>query len=284
MVDKLTSPYAMEVLRGVSLMAEKHAVDIVVGRFRRDLPDGGIESNSAWTHRLLAARRVGAIIMTANVDAATYKTITQARLPVVVIDPLNLTDPDIVSIGSTNWTGGRVAAEHLIGLGHTRLAMIGGPAVSISAVARVEGFRSACDAARISVGPNFVRHTRFDHDSAQQIAQEWFTLESPPTAIVASSDAQAMGVLEAARLTGLQVPLDVSLVGYDDTYVASWANPPLTCVRQPLQDIGRVALRTVLQLHNQQTLDSNHIELATTLVVRESTAPPRPCAGEKAKA
>ncbi|MDJ0336312.1 substrate-binding domain-containing protein [Salinibacterium sp. G-O1] len=130
------------------------------------------------------------------------------------------------------------------------------------------------EAAGISVPPAFIMHTSFDHDAAERAASVLLNREDRPTAIVASSDAQAMGVLEAARQLGIRVPEHLSLVGYDDTYVASWANPPLTSVYQPLQDIGRVALRTIQQLHAGDQLDSHHIELATRLIVRESTAPP----------
>lgn len=272
MVDKLTSPYAMEVLRGVTLAAEEHDIDVVVGRFQQQRDTGAAQA--AWIQRLVAAQRIGAVVVTAEVDPSSYRSITESRLPVVVIDPLQVTNPDLVSVASTNWTGGRTATEHLIGLGHTRLAMVGGPARSISAAARVDGFRSACAEAGIEIDPRHVQQVVFDHDAALAVADEWFRSDGRPTGIVASSDAQAMGVLEAARVHGIRVPADLSLVGYDDTYVASWANPPLTCVHQPLQDIGRVALRTLVQLERRERPDSNHIELATTFVVRDSTAPP----------
>ncbi len=275
MVDKLDSPYAMEVLRGVTLAAEEADVDVTVSRVRRGGGDRP-EPASTWTRRLVAARRTGAIVVTAQVTETTYDSIARARLPVVVIDPLHLTTPELVSVGSTNWTGGRTAAEHVLGLGHTRIAMVAGPEASMSAVARVDGFRSACQRAGVLVDPALVRHVAFDHDAALRAAEDMLRLDDPPTAILASSDAQALGVLEAARRLGLVVPRDLSVVGYDDTYVAAWTNPPLTSVRQPLRDIGRVALRTVLAMAEGGVPDSHHIELATSLVVRDSTAPPAP--------
>ncbi|MCC2334078.1 LacI family DNA-binding transcriptional regulator [Cellulomonas wangsupingiae] len=274
MVDKLGSPYAMEVLRGVTLAAEEADVDVTVSRVRRGGGDRP-EPPSSWTRRLISARRTGAIVVTAQVTETTYDSIARARLPVVVIDPLHLTTPELVSVGSTNWSGGRTATEHLLALGHTRIAMIGGPEASMSALARADGFRSACQRADVAVDPALVRHVAFDHDAAQRAADAILRLDEPPTAILASSDEQALGVLEAARRLGVVVPRDLSVVGYDDTYVAAWTNPPLTAVRQPLQDIGRVALRTVLAMDEGRQPDSHHIELATTLVVRDSTAPPR---------
>lgn len=273
LVDKLDSPYAMEVLRGVTLAAEEADVDVTVSRLRRGGGDRP-ESATTWTRRLVSARRTGAIVVTGQVTGTTYASIARARLPVVVVDPLHLTTPELVSVGSTNWTGGRTATEHLLDLGHTRIAMIGGPEVSISAVARVDGYRSACQRAGVPVDPALVRHVAFDHDAARQAADTLLRLPDPPTAVVASSDAQALGVLEAARVLGVVVPRDLSVVGYDDTYVAAWTNPPLTSVHQPLHDIGRVALRTVVAMAEGRVPDAHHIELATSLVVRCSTAPP----------
>lgn len=270
LVDKLTSPYAMEILRGVTLAAEDAGIDIVVGRFRRTDAD----ADADIIGRLAESERMGAIIVTAEVSDTTYAAITDSGIPVVFVDPLRVEGDPVVSVGSTNWIGGRSATEYLISLGHRRLAMVGGPEASFSAVARVDGFRSAAEATSIAVEPEFIEHTRFDHDAAQVIAERWLARPDRPTAIVASSDAQALGVLEAARRLGLRVPEDLSVVGYDDTYVAAWAHPPLTSVYQPLQDIGRVCLRTVLRLAAGKPLDSHHIELATRLVVRESTAPP----------
>jgi LacI family transcriptional regulator len=277
LVDVLDSPYAMEVLRGVTLAAEEVDVDVTVSRVRGgDRP----EPASSWTRRLVTARRTGAIVVTAQVTGTTYASIARARVPVVVVDPLHLTTPELVSVGSTNWSGGRTATEHLLGLGHTRIGVVGGPEASISAVARVDGFRSACQRAGLPPDPDLVRHVAFDRDAALHAADAMLRLPDRPTAVLASSDVQALGVLEAARRLGLAVPRDLSVVGYDDTYLAAWTNPPLTCVHQPLQDIGRVALRTVLGMDEGRLPDAHHIELATSLVVRDSTAPPPPAGPE----
>ncbi len=100
------------------------------------------------------------------------------------------------------------------------------------------------------------------------------TCPSPPTAIFAGSDEVALGVIEAARVRGLRVPQDLSVVGFDDTQLARMASPPLTTVRQPLWEMGGVALRTALRLAAGETVESHHVELATHLIVRGSTAPP----------
>lgn len=275
MVDLLDTAYATQILRGVVLAAEELDLEVVVGRVRRRSATGVPESSAAWAQRLAAAERVGAIVLTSGLGPDVYASLARARVPLVVIDPLDLGEEGVVSVGSTNWLGGRSAAEHLVGLGHRHIGVVAGPSESLSAVARLDGFLTSCRQRGVPVDPDLVRPVRFDHDQAVQVAEQWFRRPDPPTAIFAGSDAQAMGVLEAARRAGLRVPDDVSLVSYDDTPLASWANPPLTAVRQPLEEIGRRALLTVQELHEGKPVDSHHIEIATTLVVRDSTAAPR---------
>ena len=101
-------------------------------------------------------------------------------------------------------------------------------------------------------------------------------LAEPPTAVFAGSDETALGVIEAARLRGLRTPEDLSVAGFDDTQIARHSSPPLTTVRQPLREMGAVALRTALRLAAGEELESHHVELATQLVERQSTAPVLP--------
>ncbi len=105
-------------------------------------------------------------------------------------------------------------------------------------------------------------------------ARQLFALADPPTAIFAGNDAIALGVLDEARLQGIHVPEQLSLVGFDGTDITEQSVPRLTSVAQPLQEMGRTALRSILRLANGETLESTHVELATQLVVRDSTAAP----------
>ena len=121
-----------------------------------------------------------------------------------------------------------------------------------------------------------MRTGRFHHRDGLVEGGALLDLPQRPTAVFAGSDETALGVVEAARARGLRVPEDLSIVGFDDTPVAEFASPPLTTVRQPLREIGAVALRTALRLADGERVDSHHVELATELVVRSSTAPPPP--------
>lgn len=275
MADHLDTAYAMEILRGVTLAAESLDVDIVVSRFHRAAPDAGWLEPGDWARRLARAGRTGAIVLTAQLSPSHVAGLTQEALPVVVIDPLDLTNRHVPSVGSTNWTGGYAAAEHLISLGHTRIGAIGGRKESIAAVARLHGFRAACASAGVVVDESIVQYATFDYESGIDVAEKWLARKDRPTAIFAASDTVAIGVIEAARRCGVGVPDDLSVVGYDDTHLASWSTPPLTTVRQPLAEMGRVALHTVLDAADGREPASPHIELATTLIVRGTTAAPR---------
>jgi LacI family transcriptional regulator len=189
----------------------------------------------------------------------------------------------VTSVGSTNFAGGLAATEHLLSLGHRRIAYLGGPAASACNQARMQGYRAAMDAAGAPVPEGYVRAGEFGYEDGFVGGAVFLDLPQPPTAVFAGSDETAAGVIEAARARGLRIPEDLSVVGFDDSQVAWFSSPPLTTVRQPLQEMGGVALRTALRLANGEKLDSHHVELATELVVRRSTAPPSALTGEQAR-
>ncbi len=270
LADVIDSAYAADVIRGAVVAAEEAGVDLIIER-THDPSRKGVH-RAQLNKRLLAADRTGAIVLTAGVTPENYARAVGARLPVVVIDPLDFSDPDVVSIGSTNWMGGRSIAEHLLSLGHERIGVLSGPTTSLSAMARLDGLLSAWVQAGRDEGSAIVEKVPFETDAAREAARVWFQdVDTHITAVAASSDAQAMGVLQAARESKLSVPEDLSVIGYDDTKLAALATPPLTTVRQPLADMGRRAVELVTQMARGHDPISRHVELATSLVVREST-------------
>jgi LacI family transcriptional regulator len=120
-----------------------------------------------------------------------------------------------------------------------------------------------------------VKEGDFSNQSGFDCARALLTMApEPPTAIVASSDQMAFGAYEAVRQRGLRIPDDVTVVGFDDLPESRWSSPPLTTVRQPLAEMGALAARTVLRLAAGEDVDSPRVELATSLIERESSAPP----------
>jgi LacI family xylobiose transport system transcriptional regulator len=166
-----------------------------------------------------------------------------------------------------------MATRHLIELGHTRIAAITGPDDMMCSHARLDGYRSAMNSAGLAIDPEWVRFGDFHTSGGYEHGRALLTGPDAPTAIFAGSDLQALGVLEAVRELGLRVPDDLSLVGYDDIPLAKWVSPRLTTVRQPLRRMAEEATRLVIRMGEAPLESVPRMDLATNLIVRESTAP-----------
>ena len=207
--------------------------------------------------------------------APVYSQLHRLHIPAVVIDPAGGATVEVPTVGATNWSGGRHATEHLILLGHRRIGLIAGPRELLCSRARLDGYRAGLEAAGVAVDDELIAQGAFNHESGYAAGGRLLDLSDRPTAVFASSDEMALGVYEAARRRGLRVPDDLSVVGFDDLPAARWSSPPLTTVRQPLVEMGALAARTVLRLARGEPITTPSVELATELVVRDSTAPPR---------
>jgi DNA-binding LacI/PurR family transcriptional regulator len=266
LIATLHTPWAEELLRGTVQAADEAGTSVVVSTV--DSPGGF----TAWLDRATARGTDGALLVLHLPDSSELQGLAAARIPLVVIDPPEEPGPGIRSVGTTNWQGCLTATRHLIELGHRRIAIIGGPEHLWSSRARLAGYRAALEAAGLPTAGELIRRDDFCTEGGRRQARELLAMAQPPTAIVAGNDPQAFGVLQALGERGLRAPGDLSVVGFDDVPVASWATPALTTVRQPLAAMAATAFR---MLHGRPGAgEPHHIELATTLVIRESTGPP----------
>ncbi|MFU8946879.1 LacI family DNA-binding transcriptional regulator [Mycetocola zhadangensis] len=264
--------YSMEILRGILDYAVSVDVDVVVSSHTPNKL--ARVDHDEWAQRMLESGRTGIIFVTSEITTAQVTAFAKRGIAVMVIDPLNPPPPGgFNSVGATNWAGGKAAAEHLLDLGHERIAFFGGPALAECSVARLHGYLAALMGRGIASRPEYIFDGAFNRESGAEATRKVLALTKPPTAIFAASDTIALGVLEVARQYGLRVPEDLSLVGFDGTPLAEQTLPRLTSVAQPLREMGRAALRGVIRLSRGEQLDSAHTELATELVVRDSTAP-----------
>ena len=262
--------YSLELIQGLLDSAAELGIALAVSARAREHRRPQVFST--WVRELAAAGREAMIAITDDLKSSDLGALARARLPLVVIDPLQQPHSRVTSVGSTNFAGGLAATRHLLSLGHRRIAYVGGPATAACNQARLHGFRAAMEAAGVHVPDTYLRSGAYRFVDGLTGGSALLDLAPPPTAVFAGSDETAAGVIEAARMRGLRIPEDLSLVGFDDTQVARYASPPLTTVRQPLREIAVVALRTALRLAAGEKLDSYHVELATELVVRQSTA------------
>ena len=267
---ELESAWALEIIRGVEQVARDNQMAVVLSELQgRHTPGRG------WIEGVLARRPTGIISVFSDLSATQRSKLETRGIPFVAVDPAGEPSQDTPSIGATNWSGGLAATRHLLELGHRRIAVISGPDEVLCSRARVDGYRAAVETAGLRVDPALVRHGDFHVEGGYEQGRHLLALAEPPTAIFAGSDLQALGVYEAAREAGMRIPEDVSVVGFDDLPVARWVGPPLTTVRQPLLEMAAAGARLALDLARGEQPTHRRVELATSLVVRQSAAPPR---------
>lgn len=268
-IATLDTPWAIELLRGAEKEAHRlgTSLSLTVTHDRHDQP-------REWIKTLAARRTDGAVFVVSRVHQRVVERLRTLSVPLVVVDPVGWSSAEVPSIGCTNWSGGFAATEHLIGLGHRQIAVIGGPPEMTCSEERIAGYEAALGRAGIPVSRKLVRHGDFYLGGGRKGAAAVLGLRERPTAIFAGSDEQARGVYDEADARGLRIPQDLSVVGFDDVDVCEWMSPRLTTVRQPLAQMAALAIRTVLQNPPLSGEAPTRIELSTTLVVRDSTAPP----------
>lgn len=269
-VPFFTHASAVERLRGVVSALDGSRYDLVL--FNVEAPAHRDEHFASITR---GGRADGLLVLSLQPPARDLDRLVAAGMPIVLVDvhaeavPCVLTD-DV--------EGGRLATEHLLGLGHRRIAFIGedpSNELGFSATAKREhAYRRVLAAAGIEVEPGWVAHCPHDRHEAARVAAAMLERPDRPTAVFASSDVQALGVLAAAVAAGLGVPGDLSVVGYDDIEVAAYAG--LTTVRQPLFETGRLGAALLLEAleHGGGAVEPIDHVLPVELVARTSAAAP----------
>ena len=216
----------------------------------------------------------GAILILPPEPSEQLAALRARGFPFVVVDPRTPMTRDIAAVSAAHFAGARSVTAHLTALGHRRVGVIAGPPNWLAGQARLAGHASALADAGVLPDPALTRAgeptTRFGH----QAAGELLDLPRRPTALIGFNDKTAVGALAAAAQRGLRVPQDLSIAGFDDIDLAQATSPMLTTVRQPLAEMGRMAVSLLIRLLERHRLDALHVELATELVVRGSTGSP----------
>jgi LacI family transcriptional regulator len=225
--------------------------------------------------RLMRGTTDGAILMLPEESADELQQLQRQGFPFVVVDPRERPPDGIPCVSAMHAAGATQATEHLLALGHRKIAAIAGEKAWYATEERIKGFRGALAVAGILVDPDRIGYTDWQIGPGMAEATRLLTGPDPPTAIFAFNDNIAIGVLHAARKLGLSVPEDLSVVGFDDTAQATIVMPTLTTVRQPLAELGRTGVNLLTRILDGQRVDALRMELSTRLVVRETTAPPK---------
>lgn len=271
-LETLANLYFLRILDG--LVAESAARDVeLVLEVINPLASGyGREITEERIRELHRRGHAGMLVVTTRFPARAAAVCAELSFPVVAIDPTNTLAPGVPSVGSNAWSGGMQATEHLIELGHRRIGFVGGIASHAGFRERRSGYRAALEAAGIAEDSALVAETGIEGSGEAALAM--LELPDPPTAFFCVTDPGALLVVRELVRHGRSVPGDVSVVGYDDTYAAVPGPVELTTVNTPLPEIARLGMSTLLGIGEGTEPVSHHVQLATALVTRETTAPP----------
>jgi len=215
----------------------------------------------------------GMLLVAPLVPAAYLDTLREQNFPYVLIDQADAADNSNV-VEATNWQGAYEATRYLIDLGHARIAFIKGSSAIRSAADRLLGYKAALADCDIPFKKELVVEGDYQQQTAYALTKRLLqSVDYPPTAIFASNDISAFGAMDAARECGFRIPDDISVIGFDDIPQASLVYPKLTTVRQPLEQMGKVAVKLLLERIEDRRLPPQRVVLATQLVIRDSCAP-----------
>ncbi|WP_378945896.1 LacI family DNA-binding transcriptional regulator [Mesorhizobium sp. ANAO-SY3R2] len=267
-VRDVGNPFYLEVLKGVEATARAAGYSVLMGNTENDsdreveyfdmLRDGHADGMILMTGKLPEREGFLASIAGGAPIVVALEEIENAGFPHVMID---------------NEGAARNAIEHLISLGHSRIAHISGPVPEIMSIHRREGYRKAMAAAGLAIPDGYEQTGDYLLRTGQRLCQALFALPEPPTAIFCANDEMAFGVIHELRRLGLDVPGQVSVVGFDDLFLSEAFYPPLTTVSQPRTDIGRAAMNMLLDMMSGGLTPRQPVMMPTTLKVRGTTAP-----------
>jgi DNA-binding LacI/PurR family transcriptional regulator len=262
-------PHLMTFLRGVDEIVSAREVSILLMTAR-----SGDDAASSL-RRLLHVQYVdGAIILGMQSTMPTARALRHQLYPTVALgyaSPLGVRN----TVHAADREGAAQAANHLVSLGHRRIAVMTGPSEIAAVEERLEGFRSQLATAGITLDADLVVEGDFTQESGYTLAPQLLDHADPPTAVFAVNDRMALGLMAYAQARGLDIPSDLSIVGFDDIPAAAYAHPPLTTVSQPSRAMGHVAAQRLLDLIEEGGDGFDPVVLPTTFVPRSSTSHPR---------
>lgn len=270
LIPDITTSYMGEILRGVSGAAEQFNYGLML------YTQGSIDHTQRTNYylSLLNNSMVDGVLMVVPLDYEVIAAeLKKHDLPYVIIDHRNNGAGAEPSVTATNRKGVHDAMRYLLALGHRRIGFITGRMDIVCSHDRLQGYRDGLAEINLPFDPDLVREGDFTQPTGFQQAQKLIQLPDPPTAIIASNDVMAFGVMDAAKDAGLIIGRDISIIGFDDIFMASQTYPPLTTIRQPIANMGETALELLANILEGRTVLTLRRELPTELIVRESCGP-----------
>ena len=266
-VTDVADPFVGEVASGIEEVAQAQGYSLLLASSHAD-PDREVR-----TVRLLHERRVDGIVVNASRVGAFYvQMLAKMNAPIVLIN--NEHPGDFVhSVAIDNLNAARDATRHLVDLGHRRIGYLGNQFGLQADTDRFAGYRQILEEAGLGFQPQLVAHGDGKPAGGMRAMKQLLDLPELPTAVFCYNDMEAIGAMRMAREHGLRIPADISVIGLDDISLASYTDPPLTTVQQPMGQLGRVAAQILLDLLSGGSPESR-VKLPGKLIVRQSTAAP----------
>ncbi|WP_340388530.1 LacI family DNA-binding transcriptional regulator [Paenibacillus sp. FSL E2-0151] len=264
LVPDISNPYFAELARAVEDRSRQLGYSVVI--CSTDNKDERVERYL----NLLQQKRVDGMMIGTGVDnAEILSPLLQQSIPVALI-ARHMPSLSVHTVTIDDILGGALAADHLLELGHTRVAVLSEPSKVSSSQERVRGFRETLIKAGHTLEPNQIRESAADLSWAKKEALLLLGEKDHPTGLFCCNDIQAIGALQAAKELGLRVPEDVSIIGFDNTILASVTSPPLTTVAQPIEELGHRAVDLLIEELKDERKEPQKIVLKPELVIRES--------------
>ncbi|MDI3547556.1 MAG: LacI family transcriptional regulator, repressor for deo operon, udp, cdd, tsx, nupC, and nupG [Halanaerobiales bacterium] len=262
-VPDITNTFFSRVLRGIETIARENGYRVLLGDTEND-----ITLENEYLKTLYEKHADGLILLTARTDRITIEKLSENYPVVLACEYLEGSNLPTVSID--NISAARKATEHLIKLGHRRIAHITGPMNVILSRDRLKGYKQAMESYELEVDPILIQEGDFYYKTGYNLMLKLLFIENPPTAVFAANDEMAIGAIKAIQSQGLKVPEDIAIVGFDNIKMSAIFSPSLTTIGQPTYKIGEKAMNLLLDLIRGKKLSKNQFVLDDKLIIRES--------------
>jgi LacI family transcriptional regulator len=267
-VPDSANPFFAELARGIEDTSFEHGYNLILCN-----SDGDLDKELIYADVLTEKQVDGILFVAAGVSTDHIRALQERRIPVVIVDR-EIPDVSVDQVLTDNARGGWLATRHLLELGHRCIGCITGPSDVTPSAERVTGYRQALSEGGIPLDEVLIVKGDFQYGSGYRAARQILARDDPPTAIFTCNDLMAVGAISAAVEMGRQVPVNLSVVGFDDVRLASFANPPLTTIVQPKYEMGVLATTMLLERMRNHDIPPRRRLLDTSLLIRQSTAPP----------
>ncbi|HAS6300606.1 TPA: LacI family DNA-binding transcriptional regulator [Vibrio vulnificus] len=265
LVTTSTNPFFGEVVKGVERSCYQKGYNLILCN-----TEGDHERMKSSIMTLLQKRVDGLILMCSSLEGERLDVFERyPDIPVVVMDwgPMLFSSD---KIQDNSLRGGYLAANHLIQMGHKEIGCITGPLIKHQAQMRYEGYKRALNEHGLSFNPAWIVEADFECEGGYQAFKKIVAKGPLPSALFVCNDMMAMGVINAANELGVEIPHDLSIIGYDDIHIAKFMTPSLTTIHQPKYRLGQAAVETLLKKINKETAEVQVVQLEPTLIERNS--------------